>query len=48
MNLPDIKGIPPETGWGGIGTCARQLSHGVVKKGHRVTVISYHQTQAKH
>src|ERR1700728_1624107 len=31
---------PPETGWGGIATFAKHLSHGLVDLGHEVEVIS--------
>jgi glycosyltransferase involved in cell wall biosynthesis len=32
---------PPETGWGGIGAYTYEMAHGLVKAGHRVTVIAY-------
>lgn len=31
---------PPDTGWGGIGTFAYHLAHGLVENGHEVEVIS--------
>lgn len=31
---------PPETGWGGIGTYTYNLARGLVRAGHRVTVIA--------
>jgi glycosyltransferase involved in cell wall biosynthesis len=31
---------PPETGWGGIGSYTYEMAHGLVRAGHRVTVIS--------
>jgi len=31
---------PPDTGWGGIGTYAYNLARGLVRSGHRVTVVA--------
>ena len=31
---------PPETGWGGVGSYTYEMAHGMVKRGHRVTIIS--------
>lgn len=31
---------PPETGWGGIGSYTYEMAHGLVRAGHRVTVIT--------
>ncbi|MFV9505988.1 MAG: glycosyltransferase family 4 protein [Oscillochloridaceae bacterium umkhey_bin13] len=31
---------PPETGWGGIGSYTYEMAHGLVRTGHRVSVIS--------
>jgi glycosyltransferase involved in cell wall biosynthesis len=38
---------PPDTGWGGIGTFAYHLAHGLVELGHEVEVISLAKGAAK-
>ncbi len=38
---------PPDTGFGGIGTFAKHLAHGLVSLGHHVTVISLAKDKAK-
>ena len=38
---------PPDTGFGGIGTFANHLAHGIVSLGHHVTVITLAKGKAK-